>query len=976
MKWQSRTAVGGSIFLRLACVVALLAAGPVWGQVGTATVRGQITAGEIPLAEGSQVTATNVDTGYVTHTVTGADGSYALTGLAPGNYQIKVSGPEGEQSTQTITLRVGQTASLDISLSASAAELGNILVVGSTLIDTKTPEVSTSVTQTQIERLPQVTRNFLSFADLAPGVAFVTLGDGSTRIQSGAQPSASTNVFIDGVGQKNYVLQGGVTGQDSSRGNPFPQSAIAEYKVLTQNYKAEYDQVSGAAISAVTRSGTNEFDSGAFWDHTEQGWREPTPAEKTAGRKAESKQDQFGFSMGGPILRDRMHFFVAYEGKRNKDPKTVSVGQVNPPLPPEFQNLVGPANAPFDEDLLFGKIDLSMGDASRFELSAKLREESEITKVGGLESEPFGTEKNNDETRVALKYQFTSAGWVNEAYLTYEEAFWSPTARTSGNGVRLVNAAEQAILNAGAGPDYQRKGQEGWSIQDDITFAALNWQGAHVLKTGAKIKLVTVEAIEQQPRNPQFFYDVNFSAAQPYRVEVGAPLSGIGTGAASADNIQFGVYIQDDWEINEHLLVNVGVRWDYEESDAYLDHRTPADIVAALSAWPNVNNANSGININDYISTGSNRDAFTGAIQPRLGFSYDIDADQRHVVYGGYGRAYDRNLFDYLQLEETKGTFPTYRIGFSGDPNPGRECTAGPPQCFPWDPAYLTPAGMAQLLAQIPPNSGREIDLLRNDLKIPYSDQFSIGMRNVFGDWQTDIAYSHVESKDGFVWLLGNRAPDGSFFAPGSTWGPPWGFPVPGFGALILGQNGKETKADSLFLKIQKPYTRDSGWEVGLAYTYTDATENRQFGEHYSLDYPNMGGYGSLPSSGVYEHRVVATGIYDLPWQILVSGKFTYASERPFYGVNCLSGFNQCIVDQGGEQGFEQLDIALSKTFGVGIGDFTVRVDVLNVLDETNFDGYESWFGAPGDPNENFGVPNGTLRGPTRTFKVGFTMGF
>lgn len=976
MKRQSRTAPGGSLFLRLACVVALLAAVPAWGQVGTATVRGQITAGETPVADGTQVTATNVDSGYVTRTATRADGSYALSGLAPGSYQIKVSGPEGEQSTQTITLRVGQIANLDISVSASAAELGAIVVSGTTLIDTKATEVATNVSQTQIERLPQVTRNFLSFADLAPGVSFVTLGDGSTRIQSGAQPSSATNVFIDGVGQKNYVLQGGITGQDSSRGNPFPQSAVAEYRVLTQNYKAEYDQVSGAAISAVTRSGTNEFESAAFWDHTEQGWREPTPAEKTAGRKTESKQDQFGFSMGGPVIRDRMHFFFAYEAKRNEDPKTVALGQTTPPLPPEFQELVGPASAPFDEDLFFGKIDLSVGDASRFELSGKVREESEVTNIGGLNADSFATDKNNDETRVALKYQYTSTNWVNEAYLTYEEAFWNPTARTSGNGVRLVNAAEQAILNAGAGRDFQRKGQEGWSIQDDITLASLHWRGAHVLKGGAKIKWVTVEAIEQQPRNPQFFYDVNFSTTQAYRVEVGAPLTGIGTGAASADNTQFGVYIQDDWEINDHLLVNIGVRWDYEESDAYLDHRTPTDVVAALSVWPNINNANSGININDYISTGSNRDAFTDAIQPRLGFSYDIDADQRHVVYGGYGRAYDRNLFDHLQLEKTKGTFPTYRIGFEGDPNPGRECTAGPPQCFPWDPAYLTPEGMAQLLAQIPENAGREIFLLRNDLKVPYSDQFSLGMRNSFGDWQTDIAYSHVESKDGFVFLLGNRRDDGSFFAPGATWGAPFGFPAPGFGALILGQNGKETEADSLFLKIQKPYTPDSGWEVGLAYTYTDAEENRQSGEVFSLDYPTMAGFGVLPSSAVDEHRIVATGIYDLPWQILLSGKFTYGSGPPFYGVNCLAGFDQCLFGQGDGESYEQLDLALAKTFGFGIGDFTIRIDVLNVFDETNFDGYDSWFGAPGDPNENFGVPNGNLRGPTRTFKAGVTMAF
>ncbi len=174
--------------------------------------------------------------------------------------------------------------------------------------------------------MPQITRNFLSFADLAPGVSFTTGTDGSTKLQGGAQATTAVNVYIDGVGQKNYVLQGGITGQDSSRGNPFPQSAIKEYKVVSQNYKAEFDQVSSAAIIAVSQSGTNEFHSDVFWDHTSTSWRDETPAEKTTNNKASSFQNQFGVSLGGPIITNVAHYFFAYEGKRNKDPKTISFG--------------------------------------------------------------------------------------------------------------------------------------------------------------------------------------------------------------------------------------------------------------------------------------------------------------------------------------------------------------------------------------------------------------------------------------------------------------------------------------------------------------------------------------------------------------------------------------------------------------------------------------------------------------------------
>ena len=121
---------------------------------------------------------------------------------------------------------------------------------------------------------------------------------------------------------------------------------------------------------------------------------------------------------------------------------------------------------------------------------------------------------------------------------------------------------------------------------------------------------------------------------------------------------------------NEHLTWNIGVRWDYEKNLGYLDYVTPAAVVAGLNAQdPNAPTgqtyaqslAKGGVNVNDYISTGSNRKADTGEFQPRLGFSFDINADQRHVVFGGYGRSYDRDLYDYLQVEVTKQALPEYR---------------------------------------------------------------------------------------------------------------------------------------------------------------------------------------------------------------------------------------------------------------------------------------------------------------------------
>ena len=144
---------------------------------------------------------------------------------------------------------------------------------------------------------------------------------------------------------------------------------------------------------------------------------------------------------------------------------------------------------------------------------------------------------------------------------------------------------------------------------------------------------------------------------------------------STSKNKQFGTYIQDDWAVNDHLTLNLGVRWDYEESPAYLDYVTPANVVAALNA-PNPDSsappgqtyaqalALGGVNVNDYISNGHNRSAPKNEWQPRLGFSYDLNGDEQHVIFGGAGRAYDRDLFDYLQLEQTKQALSEFTYYF------------------------------------------------------------------------------------------------------------------------------------------------------------------------------------------------------------------------------------------------------------------------------------------------------------------------
>ncbi|MEO0996539.1 MAG: TonB-dependent receptor [Pseudomonadota bacterium] len=931
-------------------VTALLLSSAAGAQESGASLRGQVVLAEGQSAADYRVTASHRDGGYRRTAEVRDDGSYIFPALRTGGYRLELAGPDGVVATEQLNLLIGQNAVLTLAADSAGDEaLEEVIVYGQAVKTLQSAEVGLNVTTELIDTLPQNSRNFLAFADLAPGVSFERGSNGATRIQGGAQRSSSVNVFIDGVGQKDYVLKNGITGQDSSQGNPFPQSAIGEYRVISQNYKAEFDQVSSAAITAVTRSGTNEFHGDIFWDFTNDSLRAKTPREiELDNPKVETEDNQFGVSLGGPILRDRLHFFVAYEGKRNETPVEVTPGGGVDiaDLPAQYQSLVGVFNREFEQDLVFAKLDYFASDRDLIQFSVKVREEEGLRWDNGVNTGEFSHAINNDETRAMLRYERTGDDWTNDVRVTYEDAFWSPQPDGGINASFLNLANDTRILNVGGHPNFQRKGQEGFAIQNDFT-----WIGFidHVVKTGIKVKWVELSAAQQLPFNPQYFYNTEFDPGGvgpfndqvPYRVEIGAPLPGIGDGSAQSDNVQFGIYIQDDWQVTDRLELSFGLRWDYEETPVYLDYVTPADVIASLESWVALDNVD--YDINDFISTGNNRDTFDSAFAPRLGFSYDLTESGVYTLFGGYGRSYDRTQFDFIRSESSADTFRRFQFNFDiGDPD--HPC----PGCPAWDPIYLTEEGRNTLLGGGVATGGRQVFLINNDLDMPYADQFSLGIRGAWDFWDGEVGVTHVRSRDGFAWLLGNRRDDGSFFAPGATWGSPFGFTPPGFGNLLLGVNGLESDSNSVYVKASKPYDESSGWGLNVTYTFTDAEENRKSGETFSLNYPSLDDYPVLTSTAIPEHRLVAAGSLDLPWGLKLSGKFTYESPEYIYGIGRPGDPNDQRVPRVKEAAddFQQWDLALVKYFDVGGyagpdgSQLRLRIDVLNVFDHANIDSF------------------------------------
>jgi len=974
-------------------VISMLGVSSSEAQTAAAALRGKAP-------PNTEVVVRNAATGLTRRTTSGADGIYSLVGLPPGTYTVKAGSiPE---TTAILSVASTTTLNLDESTVATAPEEGpvqSVTVTGTRLAEVRTSEVATTIAPIQIETLPQITRNFLEFADTVPGLAFSVDPGGNTSLRGGAQSTSSVNVYVDGVGQKNYVKEGGVSGQFFSQGNPFPQLAIGEYKVITSNYKAEYDQISSAAVTAETRSGTNQFEAQAVGSYTADNFRARTPSENAANVKTPSEDKEFGISFGGPIIQDAMHFFLTYEGKRFVTPIAVTSGSgpsnVADFLPPDVAAQLGPAELPFDEDLFFGKVDWEPTENDRFVLAAKVRRETQALNIGVAQAESHSIETKNNDTRVDLRWQRTADRWFNELLFTYEDTFNSPTPVNFGNGAVYTYQPTQdsAILNTGPSSPFsaQHKGQKGPGLQNDFTLKGLSWHGDHTVKTGVKLKKVKLSAQDAENINPQFFYDVNptGTATIPYKVLFTTPVPGLDP-VAESDNTQLGLYIQDDWQPNEKLTLNLGVRWDYERTPSYLNQVTPANVVAALNGQdPNGpagqtyadSLALGGVDVNDYISTGNNRSPFKDAWQPRLGLSYDLNADQAHVIFAGIGRSYDRDLYDYLQLEQTKASLPIATLFFNVAERP---CVPSP-TCIAFDPSYMNGLETLQALV-VGSNTGQEVDMVNNRLKMPYSDQFSLGMRNRLGDWNTSATVARVISKDGFIYTLGNRRPDGSFFQNGSQ---PFGNPIPGFGALLLGNNGVETRTTQVLLSVDKPFSEASRWGTTLAYTYTSAKHNRDINEHYGFDQATIEDYRFILSNAAPRHRFVATGTFRGPWGFTVAGKLTLATPTPKNDIACYLAPGQffptgssCTPDAATPRdtlGYKSVDVQATKNFNVGErSSMYVRFDVLNAFNSSNYLDYLVSWGRNGVRSSDPVAYNqiGNITGVPRTFKASLGMKF
>jgi outer membrane receptor protein involved in Fe transport len=946
-------------------------------QVSTASLRGQVTGADGAGAAGAQVSARNTGTNQTARAVADSSGYYTLNGLRPGQYEV-VAAIGTETVSQTVIVGVGETASLDLAVggatAAAPAPEGQIVVTGSRLRETRTSEIATNVSTTQIERLPQTDRNFLSFAALAPGVRY---NDSETDkgITSGASTASQVNVFIDGVSLKNQLREGGIAGQQNSRGNPFGQLAVQEFRVLTQNYKAEYEQAGAAIVTAITKSGTNEFHGEIFGQYTDKSLAEKAYLDKRNNRAEPNfERKQYGVALGGPIIKDKLFFFGAYEGNDQDRAFNVVAGgnaalqaAASASLGRDIHTLEGAFVSPFRSDFYFGKLTLTPDDRQTFDLSFSRRNESDIQSFGNNVSYEAAENKKNRVDTYQFKWAYNGNGFVNEFNASYLNYTFNPTSLHPD----LPQYEYAGVIIAGGKDSTRDEVQNSYTLRDDFTYSGL---AGHVFKAGIRVQVTDISFDDHNYVQPHYTFTDNGNNGTPANPNDDLSFAfpsearlGLGSSLIQASNTQIGLYVQDDWNLTPKLQLNLGVRWDYETNGFNNDYVTPANAAAALRALPTTYY----FNPENYITDGTDRKPFAGAFAPRVGFSYDIKGDRSTVIFGGYGRYYDRNNFNNTidELSRVLNPVGVFRFSVDGSPRSGLPTVA-------WNPAYLTRAGLLQLQGSSAGAGLPELFAVKNDARPPVNDQFSLGVRQRFGVFQASVTASYQTGRNGYTNLFATRQNNGLGNCCNTAPVTPFGY-----ANVLIGYDGLDTRYKAIYFTLDKNYTAASGWGLNIAYTLSKAEQNGN--DLFSLDGLTPDAYGWRTRPGDERHRVVISGMVDLPFGFSFSTLTTLGSGQGYLVTDATQGFDvgklklttaypekNCIE---GLFAFCEVNLTLANRFKIhGIGQVEAAVDVLNAFNNKNFKDFDGFFSLT-DPLDPGKIGNNTITLPRRIqFRLGY----
>ena len=969
--------------LVLACATANNAA----AQQTTGNISGRIVDAQGSAVPGVTVTGRNTQTGFVRTDTSDGEGVYRLTALPIGTYDVtaELQGFSKFES-KGLVLNVGQNMAVDISMSvANISE--TVTVTGETpLIETTSSSVGGVVDVARMENLPLNGRQFANAAITIPGVALGFHSDPTKSTQYSPQIAGGNGRNV------NYQIDGGDNNDDTVGGllQLFPLEAIQEFNFVTSRYKAEYGRSNGGVMNIVTKSGTNDLRGSWFSLFRDDQLNARTESERLAEvDKQDYKRWQYGGSVGGPVLIDRMHFFGAFERTQQDTLQVVDTLGL-------FPSEDGVYTTPYRENLMTGKVTMNVDPANYL-----------AVRYGrNTNSQPYGADPRtvpsgwgdsaNTFNSINVNHNLVLGGSkLNEFIFQFADFANSISARSLDPQISFPNG-----VSIGQNTNTpQQTQQKKWQFRNDFSWSMSGMGGlGHDFRSG-------VNFINQ----PKLFITFNTGTGDyAYNLitdDIGGPVSLVtrngGAAEANIPNKQFGFYLQDDWRVSDRLTLNLGLRYDLIDGFAIDQSKNPNFVLIQNAA-----RAGRFEGQRAFREFGLESKEDTNNWQGRAGFAWDLKGDGQDLVRAGYGRYYD---VGYTNANILFAAINATGIGagqvFSVRNPSGIRRSDG--QLFTVGDDISTIAHLNEAGGSLPLNSHIASPRIRQ----PYSDQFSIGWSHQLGDGTVfDVDYIHSEGRD-----LGWRIPLNQI-NPGTTTRQFADIPFSPANVTIDISDGK-SKFDGVNVGIRRRMTRGLQFSAWYSLSSARSTTGNASDELNINNIQNhLDPYADVqigPSGrSDARHKGTISAVWQGPYGITVSPVFRFRSALPvnitegrdlngnginndlhstayaFDGVNDdgtvnIKELGPCEnINCGRGASQSQMNLRISKGFRIwGTARVEAIGEVFNLLNAKNpnvFSGAR--FLATGAENPNFLVPqnySGDFQNPEqRVGQIGFRFTF
>ncbi len=716
------------------------AAAPALAQQGTAEIGGKVTDEQGGVLPGVAIVVTNEATGVFREVVSGPEGSYFVSQLVPGRYRI-LAKLEGFRTTERggLILQVGTTLTINLTLAVGTVQETVQVSAESPLVDTTTAKVGGNIGTGELSELPAMHRNYFAMVALLPGVQFsASTQMGNDTIVASGQTTQNNNVAVDGGYNADDAL-----GTSAGAQVRTPLEAIQEFQVITSMYDAEFGRASGAIVNAVTKAGTNQFRGVVFgFAASNRLTAEDFFVNQNNLAKPTTTQRDWGGVVGGPIIKNKAHFFFSLE-RQVDDPNRTRVFQTRPSL--NFS--IAEDRTDWNTLIRFDhQINANHTWAVRWlrELAPQfpivqtrqtldsLQDETDLdqTAVGTLTS-VLGNARVNT-VRVARTWEHW---WHGNA------CFRAQGSKGGREGFEFGREAEgnQALCPpqldytnflAQASTESQGPWDSNYQIEDDYSWFLPGKKGDHDMKFGARYNYTELRRVSQINMNGTFRFntDAPFNAADPRTYPERLSIR-VGQYSEYIKNHTIELFAQDKWRMGGTTL-SLGVRYDLEIIP--LDE-TDNPLFRSNTDYP--------IDRNN--------------ISPRVAFTRMLDADGKSVIRGGYGIFYNRTILGALDdtIEFPKFTsfaqvlFPNNNV----DPGPSRGQ-------FPTDPFLVNGPFLnrALLNSLYPPGTkvrtGGDVIFDSPNRQQPYAHQLTVGyVRELAASLALHVDYIHMKNEDMFL---------------------------------------------------------------------------------------------------------------------------------------------------------------------------------------------------------------------------------